>query len=53
MIIEHMRDSITLNSYSEIKGYKHNTVQKVKKNGFVSTQLSSLLAKQSHLMKRS
>ena len=33
-----------INSYSEMKGYKSNTVQKVKKNGFVS----SLLAKQSH-----
>ena len=26
-----MRDSMTLNSYSEMKGYKCNTVQKVKK----------------------
>ena len=39
-----MRDSMTLNSHSEMKGHKCNTVQKVKKNGFVS----SLLAKQSH-----
>ena len=35
-----MRDNMTLNSYSKIKGYKFNTVQKVKKkrkkkkNGF-------------------
>ena len=39
-----MRDSMTLNSYLEIKGYKCNTMEKVKENGFVS----SLLAKQSH-----
>ena len=26
-----MRDSMTLNSYSEMKGYKCNIVQKVKK----------------------
>ena len=26
-----MRDSMTLNSYSEMKGYKCNTVEKVKK----------------------
>ena len=26
-----MRDNMTLNSYSKIKGYKCNTVQKVKK----------------------
>ena len=26
-----MRDSMILNSYSEMKGYKCNTVQKVKK----------------------
>ena len=39
-----MRDSMKLNSYPEMKGYKCNTVQKIKKNGFVS----SLLAKQSH-----
>ena len=45
-----MRDSMTLGSYSGMKGYKCNTVQKVKKkNGFVS----SLLPKQSHYMKRS
>ena len=32
MIIQHiMRDSVTLNSYSEMKGYMCNTVQKVKK----------------------
>ena len=35
---------MTLNSYSEMKGYKCNTVQKAKKNRFVS----SLLAKQRH-----
>ena len=36
---------MTINSYSEMEGYKCNTVQKVKKkNGFVS----SLLAKQNH-----
>ena len=39
-----MRDSMSVNSYSEMKGYRSNTVQKVKKNGFVS----SLLAKQSY-----
>ena len=39
-----MRDSMKLNSYSEMKGYKCNTVQNIKKNGFVSP----LLAKQSH-----
>ena len=31
MIIKHMRDIMTLNSYSEIKGYKYNTVQKLEK----------------------
>ena len=39
-----MRDSMALNSYSEMKGYTCNTMQKAKKNGFVW----SLLAKQSH-----
>ena len=29
MIIRNMRYSMTLNSYSEVKGYKCNTVQKV------------------------
>ena len=31
-----MGDGMTLNSYSEMKGYKCNTVQKVKKKEFVS-----------------
>ena len=31
MIIQHTRDSITLNSYLEMKQYKQNTVQEVKK----------------------
>ena len=44
-----MRDSMTLNSYLEMKKYKCNTVQKVKKEWV----LSSLLAKESHYMKRS
>ena len=43
-----MRDSSALNSYSEMKEYKCNTVQKVKKNGFVS-----LLWKQNQYMKSS
>ena len=29
-----MRDSMTLNSYSEMKGNKHNTVQKLKQELF-------------------
>ena len=37
MIIQHMRDSMTLNSYSETKGYMCNTVQKVKKECVVIT----------------
>ena len=37
-----MRDSMTLGSYSKIKECKCNTMQKGKKNEFVS----SLLAKQ-------
>ena len=36
---------MTLNNYSEMKGYKCDTVQKVKKNGFIS----SVLAKQSQM----
>ena len=43
-----MRGIVTLNSYSEMKGYKCNTVQKVKKNIFVSL----LLAKQNYSMQR-
>ena len=35
---------MTLNTYSEMKRYKCNYGEKIKKNGFVS----SLLAKQSH-----
>ena len=44
-----MRDSMTLNSYSEMKGCKCNTVQKGKKEWVCII----LLAKQSHYMKRS
>ena len=43
--MQHMRDSMTLNSYSKRKGYMCNTA-KVKKKEWVF--LSSLLAKSSH-----
>ena len=41
MIIHDMRDSMTLNSYSEVEGYKCNTVQKVIKEWVCITTTSN------------